>query len=83
MQRLTLTLSVALLAAAPVIATAIMPTSSVVAQEKKGGKPRAAVPPTAPDKAAKEGKAGPGTCGSGMYYDKEKKQCADATDKKK
>jgi len=90
MRKFALMLMLALFAAASTIATVSVPTS--FAQEDKDKKKKKSAKKSAKKKAAKKedggkakkkGKAAPGKCGTGMYYDKKSKKCADAADKKK
>lgn len=66
--------------AAPMVSQA--PASSgveLVAAKKKAAVKKVAAKPAA---KAKKKKAGPGTCGTGKYWDKKAKKCADAAAKK-
>lgn len=66
--------------AAPMVGkTGVASHVELVAAKKKTAAKKAAAKPAA---KAKTKKPGPGTCGTGKYWDKKAKKCADASAKK-
>jgi len=91
MRKFALVLMLALFAAASTFATVSMPTSAIAQDKDKDKKKKADkkaatkadVPPTDGKKKEKKSKNAPGQCGTGMYFDKKAKKCADAGEAKK